>query len=391
MKTLIFILTLLSCVYCQAQNRPNANQGGTTAKNYLTEVPYEMVNGKILISVELGGKKRKFLFDTGAPTTISASLAKELKATRLGKVSAEDISGKSDSLSFVKLDGLKLGDVTFSGIPALVTVPEFIDCFQAEGFIGSNLLRNSVLGIQTLKHVLVITDQPEKFMVDKKYAVPMLVDSMQSDPQIAVSFNGLSGTIPFDTGMSNFMSFREEWITALQNNHITFEETDKGFGSNVIGAFGHQPNEEKHRLKFPAVQIGNARFENVYTETTKDGKPIIGTRILEYGNIILDYINKQYYFFPKTATAINMEEKHWPFGVTPKDGKLVITMTWSKGKDLFKLGEQVLSINGKDFTHADICDLVTNGSLLTKKDIMTATLVIKDAKGKKRTITIQKE
>ncbi|MES2428566.1 MAG: retropepsin-like aspartic protease [Bacteroidota bacterium] len=384
----LFCLLIFFAAKTYSQGVPKLNQGGAIIKNYYTEIPYQMINGKILIDVELGGKKHKFIFDTGAPTAIRATLAAQLKATALGKAPVGDLSGKSDSLSLVKVDGLKIGEVTFSGIPCLGSIPDFMDCFGADGFIGSNLLRNSIVGIQIVKHVLVITDQPEKLMLDKQQAAPMVVDSIQSNPQLAVNINGLVGSIPFDTGMKNFMNFREEWMKALQNKNIAFEVTDKGFGSSVIGAFGNQANEEKYLLKFPAVQIGNARFEHVYSETTKDGIPVIGTRLLDYGNIILDYINKQYYFYPRTAT-IDMEEKHWPFNLTFKDGKLLIAMLWNKGSGLVKLGEQVLTIEGKDYSHVDFCDMATKEYILDGKT--TATFVIKGAQGKKRTVLVSKQ
>lgn len=215
----------------------------------------------------------------------------------------------------------------------------------------------------------------------------MTVDSMQSSPQIAVNFNGLVGTIPFDTGMREFMYFKEEWIKALQQNKIVFETIDKGFGSSGFGAFGPQPAEEKQLLKFPAIQIGNGRFEHVFTETIKAGTPVIGTRLLDYGNMILDYINKQYYFFPKTAT-IDMEEKHWPVDLTIKDGKLIIGTTWGRSNGLVKIGEQILNIDGRDYTqHVELCDLIAIKPTLHDK----TTLVVKDAKGKTRTVVINKE
>jgi hypothetical protein len=369
------------------QGKINLNQGGPTAKNYSSAIPYQMVNGKILVDVELAGAKHKFIFDTGAPTCISTALASQLKVEILGKRSTNDISGKNDSVSFSKIGGLKLGDVTFSGIPCLVSTPNFIDCLGAEGLIGSNMLRNSIVGLETTKHLLIITDRPEKLFLNKQQAAPMLVDSMQSSPQFTISLNGLTGTIPFDTGMSNFMNLKEEWVRVLQDKKTAFETIDKGFGFNVIGAFGPQADEEKYLLKFPFVQIGLARFEHLYTETIKLGTPVIGTKLLDYGNMVLDFINKQYYFYPRTAT-IDMEAKHWPFSMAPKDGKLVVVMVWNKGAGLVKVGEQVLSIDGKDYSHPDLCEMVIKG--LIPEDKTTTTLVIKDAKGKKRTVDISK-
>ncbi|MES2375806.1 MAG: retropepsin-like aspartic protease [Bacteroidota bacterium] len=388
LNRLLCLLLVLFAGNTYGQGKINLNQGGPTAKNYSSAIPYQMVNGKILVDVELAGAKHKFIFDTGAPMWISTALASQLKVKILGKASTNDISGKNDSVSFSKIDGLKLGDVTFSGIPCVVNTPNFIDCLGAEGLIGSNMLRNSIVGLETTKHLLIITDQPEKLFLNKQQAAPMLVDSMQSSPQFTISLNGLTGTIPFDTGMSNFMNLKEEWVKVLQDKKTAFETIDKGFGFNVIGAFGLQAEEEKYLLKFPFVQIGLARFEHLYTETIKLGTPVIGTKLLDYGNIVLDYINKQYYFYPRTPT-IDMEEKHWPLSIIPKDGKLFVSMTWNKGAGLVKTGEQVLSIDGKDYSHPEPCELITKE--LLPNDKTTITLVIKDIKGKTRTVDISKQ
>jgi C-terminal processing protease CtpA/Prc len=64
-------------------------------------------------------------------------------------------------------------------------------------------------------------------------------------------------------------------------------------------------------------------------------------------------------------------------------------MIWSKGTGLVKVGEQVLSIDGKDYSHSELCEFVTKE--LLPSDKTTASIVIKDAKGKKRTLQISKQ
>ncbi|MDB5147010.1 MAG: hypothetical protein JWQ57_1030 [Mucilaginibacter sp.] len=387
MRYLIIILSLLVSVCCHAQI--NVNQGGTTAKNYYVEIPYQLVHGEIMINVEVGGKKHKFMFDTGAPTGISTALAEQLKAVTLGKFPVGDAGGRSDSVAFVRLDDLKIGNVSFSGIPALGKVPDFFDCIQAEGIIGSNLMRGSIVSLQSDRHMLIITDQSGKLKLDKTHASTMTIDSLQSQLFITIKLCGASLTMPFDTGMDGFMTFEEQVMEMMKKGGLgqCFEVADKGFGAGMIGAFGLQPYTGKYLVKFPLLQIGDVHFENVYAETNKDVTPVIGSHILNYGNVTLDYINKQFYFDTRT-TSNNLDEKHWPFGITVKDGKLVIALIWSRGKGLVQLGEQILSIDGKDYQNVDICTAFKMKSPLEEKT--SATLVIKDVLGKKRTMQISK-
>jgi hypothetical protein len=387
MRYFIITLILLISVCCRAQ--VNINKGGSTAKNYYVEIPYQLVHGEIMINVEIAGKKHKFMFDTGAPTGISTALAEQLKAVTLGKFPVGDAGGRSDSVSFVRLDELKIGNVSFSGIPALGKVPDFFDCIQVEGIIGSNLVRGSIVNLQSDRHMLVITDQPGKLKLDKTHASSMATDSLQSQPFIAIKLCGGSLTMPFDTGMDQFITFEDQAMDIMQKGGMgqCFQVADKGFGAGMIGAFGLQPYAGKYLVKFPLLQIGDARFENVYAETNKDVTPVIGSHILNYGNVTLDYINKQFYFDPRSPSN-DLDEKHWPFGFTVKDGKLVIALIWSRGKGLVQLGEQVLSIDGKDYQNVDICTAFKMKSPLDEKT--SATLVIKDVLGKKRTLQINK-
>src|ERR1700748_2269684 len=102
MKKLIgAILLLLLNNACFAQHF-TFNQGGPETKNYYVELPYETMNGKMFVVVEIAGKKHKFLFDTGAPVAIKPQLADSLNMPVIFKENVKDVTGKHDSTSTVK-------------------------------------------------------------------------------------------------------------------------------------------------------------------------------------------------------------------------------------------------------------------------------------------------
>ena len=75
MKYIILTCLLALAQLSPAQKKFNPSAGIVTPKNYSTVIPYENVNGKIIIKVEVNGKPYRFVFDTGASiTTINKNI-----------------------------------------------------------------------------------------------------------------------------------------------------------------------------------------------------------------------------------------------------------------------------------------------------------------------------
>lgn len=391
MKPLLFSVALFLVSLHGFAQKQTFNQGGPSAPNYYSEIPYQANNGKLFVSVRLSGKKHKFLFDTGAPVTISKELATELKSPLLSQDTVRDINGNTGPLSQVRLDSIRLGDITFTGIPSLVGIADFYSCWQAEGVVGSNLLRGSIVSINSERHVIIITDQPGRLALNKKQSVPMISDesrNRQSKPAIQISLNGkVNLMLNFDTGDNGFLHFTDDAMKSLARYH-SYKVVSKGYGSSAIGQFGLQADADKYLLEFPLITIGNARFDHVIAQTNRGGTAAIGSKLLDYGNVTLDFVGGRFYFEARQELN-DLSEKQWPMQPTVKDGKLVVSLVWEKGKDLAQPGEQIIAIEGKDFSQVNFCELLNNGPVLGGKE--TAALTLKDAQGKQRLVQISKQ
>src|SRR5450432_2973834 len=152
MKFFICFLFILSSGPGSSAQSVSLNLGGTSATNYYEELPYETVNGKIFVYVELAGKKYRFLFDTGAPVTVSTELATVLDAPLIHKEILTDAFGGKDSIFVVSLDSIRIGKLVFDHIPALDGIPGFYSCWNVSGVVGSNMLRNSIVHIDPARH-----------------------------------------------------------------------------------------------------------------------------------------------------------------------------------------------------------------------------------------------
>ncbi|WP_214073739.1 retropepsin-like aspartic protease [Mucilaginibacter sp. dw_454] len=384
---LITLLLFLLPVSAISQNF-SYNQGGTSQKNYYQEIPYLNINGKIFVDVEIAGGKHRFLLDTGAPTAISNELAAQIGAKVINQSTIHDTFHRTNPVTTVQANGIKLGDITFDQIPAITVMSDLYTCFGADGVIGSNLLRNSIVSIDSKRHMIILTDQKKKLALKSKNSVDMITNvGVQSDPQIKIVLkNKLTLTIPFDSGDNAFLRIDDKTVRDLRQ-YTLFDTLAKGYGASAMSMFGMQQADIKHLYKVVFFTVGNGRFDNLIIESNKEVIPAIGSKLLAYGVATLDFIHSKFYF-DAYQIETDLSEKQWPLRPTFV-GKLIIGVVWDKASDIVKQGEQIIAIDDRDYSNATLCELLNDTPPLYGKE--QATLTLKNAQGEIRKVTIKKE
>lgn len=383
MKIFYLFISLLFFNLFYAQEITNLNHEKTDVKNYFTTVSYSEIKGKIIMQAELNDKTYNFIFDTGAPTAISQELVEELNLVVKGKIEMRDQSAKMDTMKVVNIERLKLGDVTFKNTPAIVIKDmQMLGCFNIDGIIGSNILGNSVLQISSKNKTLTITDKPKKLNLKKKNAIEMTTNPMQSTPYIkAYYLNGdLSANerILVDTGMNGFYDLSVHAYSQAIEKIDVFTTVHKAKGSYSIGFHGIAEDSDSYKVLMPQLLIGKTNFTNVTVDTTTDHTSRIGSALLDYGLMTLDFINERFYFEPFEETeTIDVKAKTWPIALSMDGEKMIVGIVWDdKLSVIFKPGDEVLEFGKYNYKEMSFCE-----KMLSQIDTLNDTEIIsvKDA------------
>lgn len=384
------VIFLLISNYCVAQNI-NFNLGKSKELNYYSEIPFEYVNGKIIVSVLINENKYRFLLDTGAPNLITKRLSNILNLESLQELKISDANQIKSTMNIVQLPNLTIGSIIFENSVALSSQDEnnlVFDCFEIDGFIGSNLLRNSIIQIDVKNKILIITNDLKKLHLNSENSSKLSLFGQQSSPFIWLKLTGSKDSgkeqVLLDTGMKGFYDISHKNYIKFKDEKI-FSEVANGKGSESIGLSGTSPESEQVRLLLKHIKIANSAFLNISTTTTNDNNSRIGIGLFENGIGTIDFINKKFYFEQYEHNK-DLIEKYLPFSRTIINNKLSIVIVWDeKLKAKINYGDEIIEINGKNYENYKLCDFI-NKSIF--ENITVSEIKIRNKKGEINIITL---
>ena len=361
---------------------------GISQAAFYTRIPYRNVAGKMQVKVSVGGVAGTFIFDTGAPVCLTHTFAQKVNLTKIREVKFVDSNGQEFTQDLYLLDALKVSDTDFTKVQAVVFEEgNMIEQMGVDGVLGYTLFGSHIVELDAEKQEIVISDMAERFPLKPEYASPML--SADYTPVIALKVRGVvADTVLFDSG-AGFWDLSEPKYVQLKRQGLV-KQLSRGQGIISFGAAGLEENTVRYRLKADELGIGAARFKDVTAETTM-GMSRIGTDLLYYGKVILDYRKRLFYFIPNQPDAEpDMYRKTWNVEITVMDGYLTAGFIWeSAAKDLSG-GERIVEVNGKRFGKVDMYKAMTTNLVGLSGD--EATIVVIDKKtGKEKRLKIHRE
>lgn len=388
-KIVLSILLIISwSTFANAQDI-NFNYKEVQPAQFFITQPFENVNGKIIITAEINGKPGRFLLDTGAPNLISTTLAQTLKAKSLSNTKAKDANGNSEALSVVDIEQLKIGDVVFKHIPTVVSNSFILGCFNLDGIIGSNIFDHAILRLNGKEKTVILTNNQTKVNYDKNKAITLSIPvKKQALPFVELQLNGATDQVLFDLGYNGLYMITNAKFQDFNKKGV-FTKVEQGFGSNAVGISDKKSENNYYRTIIPEFKIGTTVLKGLIAESTAGTSSTLGAKLLDYGDITLDYIDKKF-CFEADQDNLTMPNKVWPITPNIQNGKFIIGVVWDNEiRKSIKPGYQIMKINDLNYENPDLCQILSTPSPLAKEDTKT-TLTLKDDKGKSIVVEIFK-
>ncbi|MDI1318082.1 retropepsin-like aspartic protease [Flavobacterium sp.] len=386
-----FIVLITTTIFSQ---EVNFDIGTINEKKYFEEINFELVYDKIVLPVVINGKKYQFLLDTGAPNVISKKVFDDLNLEKTKTLNVNDANNLNQTMQAVQIPKLEIGSLRFENQAALIYDLEnhnLLGCFKIDGFIGSNLLRNSVIKISLSEKKITLSDNIKNINPKVKPSKIKLFGS-QKAPFIEFDFVGTNkekGTdmVLIDTGMDGYYEMSNRAFTIFEEHKI-FEILGKSEGINSVGLFGTTKPTLQHLFTVEKGILNNATIKNLVINTTDDTNSRIGIDFLNYSDLILDFKNKQAYF--ETNGAITLENTIPKYVPTVLDNKFIIGLVWDENlaKEMH-FGDEIISMDAQKISELNFCDILSLKREGQKK--LSYTLEIKTKENKIKTLKIEKQ
>lgn len=390
MKHIQILILLLVNSLIFGQN--NFNQGTINLKEYYEVIPYQTEIGKIILPVTINDKTYRFLLDTGAPNLFSPELLKELNIKEGDSINVYDANNQDQKMKFVVVPQVKIGNLIFENQSGLIYNFEkhnLLRCYKIDGFIGSNLLRNSIIKINDANKTIIITNKIKSLNIDKK-PINMKLLGNQKSPYVELKFEGknkkkASDMVLVDTGMDGLYDMSKRAYMIFEKSKI-FEALYSATGIGSSGLFGAGNSNEQKLLEIETANLNQQIIKNIMVSTTTDDNSRIGLDILKFGEITLDFLNKKFYF--ESTKTIDVKEKTPKFYTSVQNDKVVIGLVWDeKLKTLMNTGDEVISVDQIDIANISLCDFLKLKKEWKNKD--SYILKIKNKEGKYSEINIE--
>ncbi|MBQ7490547.1 MAG: aspartyl protease family protein [Bacteroidales bacterium] len=369
----IILLTIIGLSQTSAQKLIRDFSIGR--KNFVDTIKIKMWNGAIIIPVEIDGKIKNLMFDTGANTGFWIGEEEDWMAPSGDSITTVDSQNKRKKTAIMKIPSMKIGSLTITDYP-LVVADGLSDytCGINDGALGFDFAVKGIsFKFDTKDSLMIVTDRKRFFVKEEKGHLKVKYKHYSKpDPKVWVQFPFVRAKLDFDSGyIGGWFSLPQHLldIWAKENPQIKqqLDEMTMNVDTTVMtgaGLFGASLDSVVNgELHVPEIGLGDLVFKDVWISTATH-KRLIGSAILEHTSLIIDAPKKSFVFLPHNGnyeiTAANrgfgMSCILAEAGDTLGAVKVVVrngTAAYEKG---LRTGDYLISVNGVEIP--DLCTYI---------------------------------
>ena len=318
-------------------------------KNFCDTIPIEMVDGQLFLDVEMNGKTRRVLLDTGSSQGMIYQGTKLEGCVELGNMISHDANNHADTVKVVALPPFRMGNLQIGHYVATV-LPRPAVRPKHDAIIGFDLFNRGLYAkIDTQMGILILTDRKNTFKEEEKTGFSVKYKLKWFVPYLMVSpFINHMDEVLFDTGFRQFFTMNKgSFDTHLEND---LSRLNKHLGTNIerqiegrakgqfsIGAFGAEKADEVAFLRLDRLKWNNFSFLDVRCITTQ-GASKIGSPLLNHGALIINPTKKRLTLLPYNGTdSVTIGNEQMSVAFVPVNGRAVVGLIW-EGSEAYQAG-----------------------------------------------------
>lgn len=353
-------------------------------------IPYEILEDKLILSLQIGEKPAKFILDTGGVNLITSDSVEHHGVTVLRRETVMDVNSKSSIFYKGSISNLHLSkNIVLPSAEILITPPQaYFRSLGVVGALGGEAFANVCLTFHPREKYIVITYPYRPARISRKEGIAMNMGN-KFHSIFPLKIGDVTIETLFDTGMSDFFHLPENQFSEIRKyiDSSTIVEGNGIWHVGVGGVKGVEPEKNK-KFTLPSMTIMNTTFENVGVLTNQGQHAMIGRQLLEYGKVILDYPRGLFYFYPyEDINTSDMSFKIWNVNILPIVDHFEVTAIMG---DLdIEIGERVWDINGTSLESFPL-DQGKINKLLADIETSTAYILVGETKAVARKVIITK-
>ncbi|MBP5716891.1 MAG: aspartyl protease family protein [Bacteroidales bacterium] len=348
-------------------------QIGFSKRDFVDTVKIRVIDGAIVVPVEIDGKVRNMMFDTGCPTGVWFGQREPwLEMAQSDGLDFGDINGVKRKQTICRVPTMKLGSLRIDNYPMFWIEKGLGDyvCGQFDGIIGFNLVgRGLSFKFDTRDSLLIFTDRKNFFATEAK-GFPLVKYKTYTDYRPIIDVETPFGVVEtlFDTGARNTWLWLNDgqidgWLDRNPKSRKAFEalvvQTDSTFNAKA-GLYGFSLDSVVVRyLRFQTTKIGTLAINNLHVKT--DGSVSkVGSAVLKHASLIIDAHKRRFVFLPHDGQEIeagNSDLNDISF-VPMANGDSIVAIVRT-GADAYqkgvRTGDYLLGVDNESV--ADICAL----------------------------------
>ena len=320
-------------------------------RDFLVAVPIEVERDQIFVTLEINGRPYRFKLDTGASQGAIYDDVPLQGLRVLGTIESEDAAGNVRQMQTVQLPPFQLGPLTISGYNVQRMSRRVVRRGE-DGILGFALFNKGIAArIDTREHQLTLTDRRDHYAYTPgeslKYRLRKHVPYIKISP-----FADISDEVLFDTGSPLPYAVNATKFAQMKNHHPEIVSQIEGvtYGSRAIGHFGTERSGQITLLRLQRLLWGHFAFNDVHC-TTVNGGSHVGTKLLEYGALVINPFRRQLVYQPYNGTtSCTVANRLHDIVIVERNGHAMIGMVMESGKAWqagFRQGYIIEQVNGQ--------------------------------------------